>query len=119
LERVSEMGVSQTAIALSLVSGALILAGALMPVVWLQYSGVGMGWMWRGSWMMPSISWIGIVSGALILLGAIMMNYNPAETRKWGLLVLIFAVISLFGMGGFFIGAVLGIIAGALALSRQ
>lgn len=119
-------GISQVAVALSVASGSLILAGALMPLIWLQYAGLGAGWMSRGSWMMSghweimtTVSWIGIVSGALILLGAIMMNYNPTEARKWGILVLVFAVIGLFGMGGFFIGAILGIIAGAMALSRQ
>lgn len=126
MEKVEREPVSQAVVVLSLASGALILVGAIMPLIWLQYSGFGMGWMWGGQGMMqgmwgivPGMSLIGIVSGALILLGGIMMNYNPAETRKWGILVLVFAVINLFGMGGFLIGAILGIIAGIIALSRQ
>ena len=60
----------------------------------------------------------GIVCGAVILFGAMMMHYRPAEGRIWGILVLIMSAISLFGMGGFWIGAILGIIGGALALKQ-
>lgn len=125
MERIHDIReTSGAVIPLSIVSGALVLVGAFMPLIWLQYMGPGLMWrglgMMQGGWgIMSGISIIGIVSGVLILLSGIMMHYNPTETRKWGILVLVFAVISLFGMGGFLIGAVLGIVAGILALSRS
>lgn len=126
MEKVRERNVPNVETALSLASASLIIVGALMPLLWLQYSGIGMGWMWGGPGMMPGmwgaipgISLIGIVSGALVLLGAIMMNYKPMEAKKWGTLVLVFAAISLLAMGGFFIGAILGIIGGIMAISKQ
>jgi len=50
------------------------------------------------------------------------MDYSPEKTRAhitWGILVLAFSVVSFIGMGGYFIGAVLGIAGGALALSYR
>lgn len=60
---------------------------------------------------------LGLVSGVIILIGAIMMNSRPGQRRTWGIVVLVFAIVSLLGMGGFMIGAILGVVGGALALS--
>jgi hypothetical protein len=35
----------------------------------------------------------------------------------WATLIIVFSAVSFVGMGGFFIGAILGIIGGAFALS--
>lgn len=40
------------------------------------------------------------------------------EQKGWGILVLVASIVSLLSMGGFIIGPILGIIAGALILSR-
>ncbi len=63
---------------------------------------------------------VGIISGILVLIGAFMMYYKRAEQAKtWGIVVLIFSIVALFGGGGgFLIGTILGIIGGALAISR-
>jgi hypothetical protein len=37
----------------------------------------------------------------------------------WGTVIIIFSAISFVGMGGFFIGALLGIIGGAFAISYR
>lgn len=66
---------------------------------------------------MSGLSLLGLVSGILVIIGALMLNTRPAEHTTWGTIILIFSIISLLGMGGFFIGAILGIIGGALALS--
>lgn len=66
---------------------------------------------------MSGLSLLGLVSGILVIIGALMLNTRPAEHGTWGTIILIFSVISLLGMGGFFIGAILGIVGGALALS--
>jgi len=44
-------------------------------------------------------------------------NSKPAQASAWGTLVLVFSVVSLLGMGGFFLGAILGIVGGILALT--
>jgi len=72
---------------------------------------------------------LGLVSGMIVLISAIMLNIRPGEATHglracctmWGTMILIFSIVSLFGgsMGGFLIGAILGIIGGALALSSR
>ena len=60
---------------------------------------------------------LGIMAGVLVLFGAIMMHDRPRQAAMWGVIVLVFSVVSFFGAGGFFVGAVLGILGGILALT--
>ncbi len=60
---------------------------------------------------------VGIVAGVLVLFGAVMMYNRPREVAMWGTLVLGLSVVSFFGAAGFFVGAVLGILGGILALT--
>ncbi len=60
---------------------------------------------------------VGIVCGIVILVAAIMLYNHPHETKSWGTVILIVSIISLIGLGGFFVGAILGIVGGVLALT--
>lgn len=60
---------------------------------------------------------IGAVSGVLIVVFAILLRIKPVDRRTYGTLILIFSIVSFAGMGGFIIGAILGIVGGVLALS--
>jgi CDP-diglyceride synthetase len=60
-----------------------------------------------------------MVCGILVLTGAIMLKAQPQNQASWGIVVLVFSIASLVGMGGYFIGAVLGIAGGAIALSYR
>jgi hypothetical protein len=60
---------------------------------------------------------IGLVSGAMVIVSGAMLRSNPSQRSLWGVLVLVFSCLSFFGFGGFIIGAVLGIIAGIMALT--
>ena len=62
---------------------------------------------------------VGIISGFLVLLGAIMLHIKHAHTRVWGIIIMVFSIPSVITGGGFIIGFILGIIGGALALSRK
>ena len=115
---------------LSLIAGLLILAGVGMMMTFSYgtpyygmmggYYGVANGYYGMmggyGGWFYGA-NVVGVISGIVVLLGAIMIYVRPANVSTWGLLVLIFSILSFFGMGGFFIGAILGIIGGALALA--
>ena len=59
---------------------------------------------------------IGLVSGIIVLVSSVMLLTGTGQRRTWGILLLVFSVLSLFGMGGFLVGAVLGIVGGALVL---
>jgi len=67
--------------------------------------------------LMAGFMLVGIVAGIIVLIGAFMLNSRPSEHMAWGIVILIFSVISFLGMGGFVIGAILGITGGALAMS--
>ncbi len=60
---------------------------------------------------------VNVVSGIVVLIGALMLYSRPKQAHMWGTLVLIFSIISLVSMGGFIIGAILGIVGGALAIA--
>jgi len=115
------------AIVLSLIGGSLMILSGAMMLMMLMYGWMGFGMMRGYRSMMGNIgisygfmgglSLIGIVSGILVIIGAVMLSFRPAERMAWGIIVLVFSVISFLGMGGFLIGAILGIIGGAFALA--
>jgi hypothetical protein len=59
----------------------------------------------------------GLVSGVIVLMSGVLLRTNPSQHTVWGVLVLVFSVLSFFGFGGFIIGAILGIIGGIMALT--
>lgn len=79
-----------------------------------------MMWGFGNGYGFMAVFWMAaLISGVIMLVGAIMLNARPTEHTAWGIIVLIFSLISFLGMGGFFIGAILGIAGGALALSYE
>ena len=58
----------------------------------------------------------GLVCGAIVLVSATMLLAKVGQRRTWGILILVFSVLSLVGLGGFIIGAILGISGGVLTL---
>ncbi len=109
-----------TAFALSLAGGILMLIVGGMSTLWFTPGGWGGGMMrmmGASFGFMAGFSLIGVVSGIVVVIGALMLNARPSEHTAWGTVILLFSVVSLLGMGGFLIGAVLGIVGGSLALS--
>jgi hypothetical protein len=58
----------------------------------------------------------GVVSGAIVLVSSVKLLTSPGQTRTWSVLILVFSALSFVGLGGFVVGAVLGIVGGALVL---
>lgn len=118
----------ETAFILSLIGGILMLLSGLAYSFWFNNGGSYFGGM-MGSYngmmggfgnmlgFMEGYSLVGLVAGIVVLVGALMLNSRPADHMTWGIIIVVFSAISLLGMGGFFIGAALGIAGGALALS--
>jgi hypothetical protein len=61
----------------------------------------------------------GILFGIMVIVSALMLYNKPIEHSKWGLLILIFSVLSILGsaMAGFGVGLILGVLGGILALT--
>jgi hypothetical protein len=122
---------------LSLIGGLIVLLYGFMSLVMFAlygpyWGGIG-GWMsgMMGSYhefmgiyggsteLFAVLSVISLVCGILIIVGASMLRAHPKEHAMWGTVIIVFSAISFVGMGGFFIGAVLGIIGGAFAISYR
>ncbi|MDG6901306.1 MAG: hypothetical protein JRM80_05030 [Nitrososphaerota archaeon] len=116
---------------LSLIAGILILGGAGMMMTFSNaipyygmmggyygmmggYYGVTHGFGY-GGWFYGAAA-VGLIAGIVVLVGAVMIYSRPSKAPTWGLLVLVFSILSFFGMGGFFLGAILGIVGGVLAM---
>lgn len=132
------MGLQETskiAFILSLIGGVVMLIVGAISFLWFMSGGIVIGGMMGGfSGMMggyhammgslgvplsflSGFSLVGLVSGILVVAGAIMLNIRPAEHIEWGVVIVVFSIISFLGTGGFLIGAVLGTIGGTLAVS--
>ncbi len=123
-----------TAFILSLVSGIFILLGGGMMSMIGSYGFSGMmsgfggygGMMAPGFGMMGSLGYgfgflgiMGLIFGLIVIISALMLNSKPEQHSTWGILIVIFSVLSVFGsaMGGFGLGLVLGLIGGILAIT--
>ena len=84
--------------------------GGMMNGYYGMMGGYGSGWFY-------GLAAIGLISGVIVLVGAAMIYNNPGKVAGWGALILAFSIVSLFGMGGFFIGAILGVVGGILSLT--
>ncbi len=117
---------------LSLLGGIFILLGAVAGLMFTPFwfgEMMDSRWMGGGGGMMRSDGFVsiftlgfllvGVVAGIIVIIGAVMMNLHPEQHMTWGTIVLIFSIVSFIGVGigGFVIGALLGIAGGALALS--
>ena len=58
----------------------------------------------------------GLVCGIIVLISASMLLARVGQHRTWGVLILVFSILSFIGLGGFVVGAILGIVGGVLAL---
>jgi hypothetical protein len=116
------------AFALSLSSGILLLLNSIISLIFFMsfqalLNGNMMGNM-MGAWgIRPWFMWglffpLSFVSGAMVLFSAIMMNIQPRNTYTWGIIVLIFSILGFVGMGLSILGSIIGVIGGALALSK-
>ena len=102
-----------------------------MMAMWSQVGGMPAYWMggMMGGWGMMSSTFmlgaIGTVSavtvglGAALVVGGYYLQKRPESARKWGSAILIISIVSLIGMSGFFVGPLLGIIGGILALTKK
>lgn len=62
---------------------------------------------------------VGLILGILILLCAQLLHSKPAKKNAWGIMLIGFSIPSVIMGGGFIIGFILGIISGAITLSRK
>ena len=123
-------GYPKTASILALVGGILIILGGILFMAvsafilpHLDYTNLTTPPRLTSASMPGLVSGIvgvmglfGLVSGVIVLVSAVMLLTNLSQRRTWGVLILIFSIMSFLGLGGFIAGAILGILGGILTL---
>ena len=119
---------------LAVISGSLMLIGGTVSLGMMfgyhtMYDGHRMlGMMMYGGLqtLMHQITpWIvglsisAIICGSIILYCSYKMHTIPQETRSYGIIILIVSAYGIFSASGFWLGSILGIIAGIIAVSRR
>jgi hypothetical protein len=122
----------------SLIGGLIILIFSALNVLWYSYgatnfggygSYVGgmmdgyhnfMGTYGSSNGFLAGISLISVICGVVVVMSAISLGLNPRQQLIWATVIIAFSAVSFVGMGGFFIGAVMGIVGGLFVLvTRQ
>jgi hypothetical protein len=107
---------------LMVLSGGLLLAVSVFILPNLDYTNLpppanvsNMAGLVSGAVGMVGL--FGLISGIIVIVSAAMLQADPNRRRTWGVLTLVFSVLSFLGLGGFIVGAILGIVGGAKALT--
>jgi hypothetical protein len=106
---------------LSLIGGILILITGIILAALATLITAILGSMaipgTEGIFTAGMMLYVPLLLGIVVMVGAVLMR-NPAKAKIGGILVLICSIVSLLTIvgSGFFIGAILGIIGGALGL---
>lgn len=107
--RKSEM--SSAAFILSVIGGIIILINGLLVAL------VGAFFVLFGVGILLIV--LGLVFGLVVLYAAFKLNSNPSEHVTWGVVIIVFSILSIVIGGGFFVGMILGLIGGVLALVQE
>ncbi len=120
---------------MSLVGGIVILVASIVNLVWFlsgeqNFGGFGnymrgfmdgnhnfMGSYANSNGFLAGISVVALVCGVIVLIGALMLRVQPRDHTIWAIVIVVFSIVSFVGMGGYFIGAILGLIGGVFELS--
>lgn len=108
----------RTAYLLSLIGGILILVFSVIYALIILaiasfFAAVGFG---LGVGVAIGLAVVAILFGLVVLYFALRLKSNPQNAKTYGILILVFSVISFIGGGGFYIGAILALVGGILAI---
>jgi hypothetical protein len=98
------------AIVLSMIAGVFIMINGLIVAI----LGAFMTFMFMPAGIVVLIA--GLILGLVVFIAAIKLSQNPEEHITWGVLILVFSLLSIVIGGGFIIGMILGFIGGLLAI---
>ncbi|MCI4373109.1 MAG: hypothetical protein L3K02_05645 [Thermoplasmata archaeon] len=111
------MNYPRTAYLLTLVGGILILLGAIFEAIVFGIlaglsASVGFGF---GVAFLITLAVIALALAIVVLLLAMRLKSRPDKVKMTGILIIVFAIISLPG-SGFYLGSILALVGGILAL---
>ena len=111
---------------LSMLAGIFIISGGLMLFAMLNWYGTTlmMGGEWHmymfsyPRWLTAVVASISILAGGLVMLASYKMYKQPGN-KLWALFIVAGSLVSLFSIGGFGLGGILGLISGVMGLGRR
>jgi len=108
----------RTAYLLSLIGGILIfifslIIAAILAVLASFAAAFGFG---LGAGIAIAFAAVAIILGLVVLVLALRLKSRPESAKTTGILILVFSIISFAGGGGFYIGAILALVGGILAI---
>jgi len=114
------------AVILSMLAGTFIVFGGIMSFAMLSWYGstLMMGGQWHmyiltyPRWLTAVVATITVLMGGLVLSASYKMYKEPI-TKLWGFLIVLGSLVSLFAIGGFGLGGILGLVGGIMGLGRR
>jgi hypothetical protein len=121
----------------SLIGGLIILIASILNVLWYSsgasnFGGYGiyvggmmdgyhnfMGTYGSSYGFLAGISLVAVICGVIVVMSAIILRLNPQQHMIWAIVIIVFSAVSFVGMGGFFIGAILGIVGGLFVIATR
>jgi hypothetical protein len=111
---------------LSMLAGIFIISGSLMLFAMLSWYGTTlmMGGEWHmymfsyPRWLTAVVASISVLAGGLIISASYKM-YKEPENKLWPFCIMVASLVSLFSMGGFGLGGILGLIGGVMGLGSR
>jgi apolipoprotein N-acyltransferase len=102
---------------LSLIGGILILLwGLVLVAVGVAISSSTLG-VFGGDVLI--IGGVELVCGLIVLIAGIFLYVNPEQHTMFGVLVVVFSIVSLVGLGGLLLGFILALIGGILGITHK
>ncbi len=103
------------AFVLTLIGGIIILIAGLVSIV----VGLLIGFM-HVSFLLVASGLVGTACGVLVTLSSVLMHTTKSSVRsKWSIIALVFAVVSLFNLGGFLAGFILALVGSIIGLVHK
>ncbi len=121
----------------SLVGGLITFIASTINVLWYSYGAPNFGGYgsfvgglmngyhgfmgnYGGSYgFLAGVSLVAVICGVVVLMSSIMLRVHPQEHLIWATVIIVFSAVSFVGMGGFFIGAILGIVGGLFIIATR
>ena len=128
MKKMEEMQTSSAPISviLSMLAGIFIVSGGLMLFTMSSWYGTTlmMGGQWHmymfdyPRWLTAVVASVSVLTGGLVMSASYKM-YKEAENMLWALLIVTGSLVSLFSIGGFGLGGILGLIGGVMGMGRR
>jgi hypothetical protein len=111
----SEVSMRPGAALLAIIGGIIITVGSTVALLLSSFGSPYPTYYGTG----PDRIALALACGALVLLSSFVVHTRPTEYLTGGTVIVILSIISLIGGGGFYIGAILGMIGGGILLLER